>query len=66
MKVLLWETRTSKGFNVDGVGEEIRNRKIDAQTTIENGKVSPTLFQLETIAIALEVKITDLFESEYK
>ena len=31
-----------------------------------NGKVSPTLFQLETIAIALEVKITDLFESEYK
>lgn len=33
---------------------------------IENGKVSPTLFQLEMIAIALGVKITDLFESEYK
>jgi len=33
---------------------------------IENGKVSPTLFQLETIAIGLDIKITDLFESEYK
>ena len=33
---------------------------------IENGKVSPTLFQLEMIAIALGVNITDLFESEYK
>jgi hypothetical protein len=28
--------------------------------------VSPTLFQLEMIAIALGVNITDLFESEYK
>jgi transcriptional regulator with XRE-family HTH domain len=42
-----------------GIGKSTLNN-------IENGKVSPTLFQLETIAIALEVKITDLFESEYK
>ena len=40
-----------KGVHIDGVIEEIRN---------------PTLFQLEMIAIALGVKITDLFESEYK
>ena len=65
MKVLLWETRTSKGFTLmelakkSGIGKSTLNN-------IENGKVSPTLFQLETIAIALEVKITDLFESEYK
>lgn len=42
-----------------GIGKSTLNN-------IENGKVSPTLFQLETIAIALNVKITDLFESEYK
>lgn len=65
MKVLLWETRTSKGFTLmelakkSGIGKSTLNN-------IENGKVSPTLFQLETIAIALGVKITDLFESEYK
>ena len=29
-------------------------------------RVSPTLFQLEMIAIAMNVKITDLFDSEYK
>jgi transcriptional regulator with XRE-family HTH domain len=33
---------------------------------IENGLVSPTLYQLETIARALNVRITDLFDSEYK
>lgn len=65
MKVLLWETRTSKGFTLmelakkSGIGKSTLNN-------IENGKVSPTLFQLEMIAIALGVKITDLFESEYK
>lgn len=42
-----------------GIGKSTLNN-------IENGKVSPTLFQFETIAIALDVKITDLFESEYK
>lgn len=33
---------------------------------IENGLVSPTLRQLEAIARALDVKMTDLFTSEYK
>ncbi len=33
---------------------------------IENEKVSPTLNELERIAKALDVKITDLFDSEYK
>ena len=63
VKILLWETRTAKGFTLmqlaakSGIGKSTLNN-------IENGKVSPTLFQ--TIAIALNVKITDLFESEYK
>ena len=42
-----------------GIGKSTLNN-------IENGKISPTLFQLETMAIALDVKITDLFDSEYK
>lgn len=33
---------------------------------IENGKTSPTLHQLELIAKALNIKISDLYESEYK
>lgn len=65
MKVLLWEQRTSKGFTLmqlaekSGIGKSTLNN-------IENEKVSPTLFQLEMIAATLGVKITDLFESEYK
>jgi transcriptional regulator with XRE-family HTH domain len=42
-----------------GIGKSTLNN-------IENGKVSPTLFQLETIAITLGYRITDLFSSEYK
>ena len=58
MKILVWEMRTSKGFTLmelskkSGIGKSTINN-------IENGKVSPTLFQLEMIAIALGVKITD-------
>lgn len=64
MQIRLWEMRTAKGLTLmelakkSGIGKSTLNN-------IENGKVSPTLFQLETIAIALEVRITDLFESEY-
>jgi transcriptional regulator with XRE-family HTH domain len=65
MQVLLWEARTKKGFTLvelaraSGIGKSTLNN-------IENGKVSPTLFQLETIAITLGYRITDLFSSEYK
>ena len=33
---------------------------------IENEKVSPTMAELEAIAKALDVRITDLFDSDYK
>ena len=65
MKILIWEARTAKGLTLmqlaklSGIGKSTINN-------IENGKVSPTLFQIETIAIALEMRITDLFESDYK
>ena len=54
-----------KGVHIDEVGGKSGIGK-STLNNIENGKVSPTLFQLEMIAIALDVKITDLFESEYK
>lgn len=65
MKVLLWEKRTEKQFTLM---ELAKKSKIGKSTlnNIKNGKVLPTLFQLETIAIALDVKITDLFEFKYK
>lgn len=65
MMVLLWDIRTAKGLTliqlaeISGIGKSTLNN-------IENGKVSPTLFQLETLAIALDVKITDLFDSDLK
>ena len=65
MKILTWEARTEKGLTLmelaakSGIGKSTLNN-------IENGKESPTLFQLEMIAIALDVRITDLFDSERK
>lgn len=44
---------------VSGIGKSTINN-------IENEKNYPTLYQLELLAISLECKITDLFESEYK
>lgn len=65
MKILIWNVRTEKGYTLlelskkSGIGKSTINN-------IENGKVSPTLFQPEMIAIAMNVRITDLFDSEYK
>lgn len=64
MKILTWEARTEMGLTLmelakkSGIGKSTLNN-------IENGKVSPTLFQLEMIAIAMNARINDLFESEY-
>lgn len=65
MNILTWQARTKKGLTLKqleamtGIGKTTLNN-------IENGLVSPTLQQLETIAHALGVKISDLYESEYK
>lgn len=65
MKVTLWERRTEKKFTLMKLAEKTGIGK-STLNNIENGKVSPTLIQIEKIASALNVKITDLFESEYK
>lgn len=44
---------------LSGIGKTTLNN-------IENGKISPTLFELERIAIALKIKIEDLYKSDYK
>ncbi len=65
MKVTLWEKRTEKQFTLIKLAEKTGLGK-STLNNIENNKVSPTLKQLEKIAVALKVRITDLFESEYK
>lgn len=65
IKILVWEQRTKKNVSLielskkSGIGKSTINN-------MENQKVSPTLIQLESIAIALNVKISDLYESEHK
>lgn len=65
MKILLGTIRRAKGYTLmelarrTGLGKSTINN-------IENEKTSPTLDQLELLAIALGTSINDLFESEYK
>ena len=65
MKILVWQIRTAKRITLvelakrSGIGKSTINN-------IENEKVSPTLMQLESLAAALEVHRTDLFESDWK
>lgn len=65
MTVKTWEARTVKGITLKQL-EELSGISKTALNNIENEKTSPTLHQLEAIAKALDVRITDLFDSEYK
>lgn len=65
MKILTWKARKQKGLTLIELAELTHLSK-SLLNNIENEKNSPTLRQLELIAIALGVRITDLFESEYK
>lgn len=65
MKILTWQARHNKNVTLvklsrlTGIGKSTLNN-------IENGRVYPTILQLESIAKALDVKISDLYESKYK
>lgn len=65
MKVKVWQIRKAKGITLkqleklSGIGKTTINN-------IENGVTSPTLLQMEKIARAMNVRITDLFDSDYK
>lgn len=65
MEILTWQARQSKNMTLlklsalTGISKSTLNN-------IESGKVSPTLLQLEKIAKALNVSISDLYNSNYK
>lgn len=65
MKILIYEARKKKNLTLRQL-EALTGINRTTLNFIENGKASPKMCQLEAIAIALDVKITDLFESEYK
>ena len=65
MVVLTWQARSKKDITLIKLAELTGISK-SALNNIENEKVSPTLDELEAIAKALDVRITDLFDSEYK
>ena len=65
MKILLLEVRQNKNITLSDLAKKAGIGKTTINN-IERGKVSPTLKEMEAIAKALEMRITDLFESEYK
>ena len=65
MKILTWQARTKQKITLIQL-EKMTGISKTTLNYIENGITSPTLRQLETIAIALNVRITDLFDSDYK
>ncbi|WP_270525786.1 helix-turn-helix domain-containing protein [Longibaculum muris] len=65
IKIKLWEIRTNAGLSLRQL-EELTNIPKSTINNIENEKVSPTLDQLEKLAIVLNSKISDLYDSEFK
>lgn len=65
MEVLVWQAREDKGLSVRQLAK-LTGLSKSTINNIENGRTSPTLWQLEQLAKALDCKITYLFESEYK
>lgn len=61
----IWEIRSNKGLSLRQL-ERMSGISKTTLNDLEDEKRSPTLDQLEKIAIALNVKISDLYDSEYK
>lgn len=67
MIIKIWYVRSKKGISLRRLEELTGISKSEINLIErEDNKRSPTLDQLEKIAIALDVRITDLFDSEYK
>lgn len=65
IQIKVWEARTKKQLTLMEVAELTQLSK-STINNIENAKTSPTLDELERIAKALDVKMSDLYNSEYK
>ena len=64
MKILTWQARNDKRISLVKLSQMTGISK-STLNNIENEKVSPTMAELEAIAKALDVRITDLFDSDY-
>ncbi len=65
MDILIWQVRKKRNINLKSLSELTGISK-STLNNIENGRTSPTLKQLELIAIALNVRMGDLYSSKYK
>lgn len=65
MKLLLWGLRRKKKITLIQLAELTGISKTSLNE-FENGNRVPNLEQLERIAMALEVRMSDLYESDYK
>lgn len=66
MKILLHKIRTERGYTLRDVEEMTGISRSTIQRYEKVGNRSANINNLEKIAKALNCKITDLFESEYK
>jgi len=64
MKILIWEARTAKNISIPELSKKTEI-STGALSNYENGIREPKPSQLEKIAKALNMKISDLFYSEY-
>lgn len=65
MKILTWQARRSKKITLIKLSE-VSGISKSTLNNIENERVSPTMKQMEAIAKALNMRITELFDSDYK
>lgn len=65
MEVLTWQARIRADLTLRQL-EALTGISKTTLNNIENGKTSPTLWQLEKIAAATDSRITDLFDSALK
>lgn len=65
MKILLWEKRKQKNLTLVELSK-LTDLGKSTLNDLENEKYSPTMQQMEQIAKGMDLKITDLFDSEYK
>lgn len=65
MELKVWNVRIQKGYTLKQL-EALSGISKSTINNIENGITCPTILQLEKLAKALDVRITDLFESDYK
>lgn len=65
MEIKIWEIRNQKGLTLVELAKLTRISK-STLDNFENGRTVPNMVQMENLAIALNVGINDLFESDHK